>query len=225
MNLNTDIQPAQPEQPAHDAPDISQTPAQPGPLESPTKVEKPQLSRSRRFIRRLFIWLVVFGITFLAGLDADHYLRYKPLSETFHKTQATFDRANQNNNDLRAQIGQLNILLQEANDKVISLNRETNTLQGELEMATEHLELLQVLVDVSNARLALSLNDTEGAKAALVNTRQGLENFLPRIAEFDPLLAKSMPQRLSLIVSGLDRYTETAIIELGLFAKVLLEIE
>jgi hypothetical protein len=98
-------------------------------------------------------------------------------------------------------------------------------LQDELKTATGHLELLQVQVDVSNARMALALDDVEGAKAALSNTQQLLDNLLPRIAVYDPNLAQSMPQRLSLIVSGLDRDTETAKIDLELFTKDLLAIE
>jgi hypothetical protein len=98
-------------------------------------------------------------------------------------------------------------------------------LQDELETATAHLELLQVQVDVSNARLALSLNDVEGAKAALFTTQQRLDNLLPHITAFDTNLAQSMPQRLNLIVSGLDRDPETAKIDLELFTKDLLKIE
>jgi hypothetical protein len=98
-------------------------------------------------------------------------------------------------------------------------------LQDELNTTTAHLTLLQVQVDVSNARLALSLNDVEGAKAALSNTQQRLENLVPRIANFDNSLAQSMPQRLGLIVSGLGRDPETAKIDLELFSKDLLRIE
>ena len=98
-------------------------------------------------------------------------------------------------------------------------------LQDELKTATAHLELVQVLVDVSNARLALFLNDVVGAKAALSDTQQRLDNLLPRIAIFDINLAQSMPQRLSLIRSGLERDPETAKIDLDLFSKDLLKIE
>lgn len=98
-------------------------------------------------------------------------------------------------------------------------------LQTELNTATAHVTLLQVQVDVSNARLALSLNDVEGAKAALSNTQQRLESLVPRIAVFDASLAQSMPQRLGLIVSGLGRDPETAKIDLELFSKDLLKIE
>jgi len=98
-------------------------------------------------------------------------------------------------------------------------------LQDELKTATAHLELVQVLVDVSNARLALSLNDVVGAKAVLSDTQPRLDNLLPRIAIFDSNLAQSMPQRLSLIRSGLERDPETAKIDLELFTKDLLAIE
>jgi hypothetical protein len=98
-------------------------------------------------------------------------------------------------------------------------------VQVELNTATAHVKLLQVLVDVTNARLALALNDVEGAKAALINTQPRLDDLLPLIANFNASLAQSMPQRLSLIVSGLERDTETAKIDLELFTKDLLAIK
>jgi hypothetical protein len=98
-------------------------------------------------------------------------------------------------------------------------------LQDELKTATAHVELLQVLVDVNNARLALFLDDVVGAKAALLDTQQRLDTLLPLIAIFDTNLAQSMPKRLSLIRSGLERDTETAKIDLELFTKDLLAIE
>ncbi len=222
MEHNPDIQP---EQPAPEAPVTSQIPTPPSPGATPPKQEKPQLSRLRRFFRNLLIGLVVLGITFLAGIVTDHYLRYQPLSEAFLETQATLNQANQKINDLQAQIGQLNTLLKESNDKAISLKSETTALQDESEMAKAHLELLQTLVDVRNAQLALFQDDVEGAKTALVSTQQRLNNLLPRIPEFDANLAQSLPQRLSLIVSGLDRDTDTAKIDLELFAKDLLAVE
>ena len=82
-----------------------------------------------------------------------------------------------------------------------------------------------MLVDVSNARVALFLENVEEAKATLVNTQQRLDKLLPRISEYDPALARDMPQRLNLIISGLDRDTETAKIDLELITKDLLQIE
>jgi chromosome segregation ATPase len=169
--------------------------------------------------------LVVLGIAFVGGLATDHYLRYKPLAEDLRNAQATIDQANQQISDLQEQNGKLNTQIEEANNKVIALESESNTLKAESENTSAHIELYQMLVDVSNARVALFQKDVAGAKTALVNTPQRLDDLLPRMAKSDPELAKSMPQRLSLIVSGLDRDTETAKIDLEVFAKDLIKIE
>jgi hypothetical protein len=187
--------------------DASQATTSPELVNPSPKVEKPQPSRLQRFFRKVLIWLVVLAVTFVAGIATDHFLRYVPLSKAIVDTE------------------RLTIEIQEANDKITSLESGNKASQDELENATAHLRLLQVLVDVSNARLALFLTDVEGAKTSLINTQERLDDLLPRITEFDTNLAQSMPQRLSLIVSGLERDTETAKIDLELFTKDLLEIE
>lgn len=189
------------------------------------KEEKPQPSRLQRFFRKALIWVVIIVITFSAGMAADHFLRYKPLSDTQVETQTALDQALQDLSDMQASIDELTILNQEAAGAITKLENEKKALQDQIETTTTHLELLQVLVDVSNARVALFLDDVEEAKATLVNTQQRLEKLLPSIAEFDPVLAQDMPQRLNLIISGLDRDTETVIIDLELITKDLLGIE
>ena len=177
------------------------------------------------FVMALINLPMSIGFAFLAGIIADHYIRYRPLSEALAHTQTELDHANQSISDLQAELERLNTTIQEANDRITSLEGEGKTLQEELDTAKAHLELLQVLVEISNARLALFLNDAEGTKAALVSTPQRLDNLLPRITEFDANLAQSMPQRLSLIIIGLERDTETAKIDLELLTKNLLDIE
>ena len=193
----------QPEGQTPETINASQAPASPELVD----ISKPQPGRLQLFFRKILIWLVVLALTFLAGIVTYHYLRYKPLSEAIVDTE------------------RLNIEVQAANKKIAALEGEKKTLQDELEAAAAHLKLLQVLVDVNNARMALFLDDVEAAKAVLVNTRQRLENLLPTITEFDANLAQSMPQRLNLIISGLERDTETVKIDLELFTKDLLEIE
>jgi len=189
------------------------------------KEEKQQPSRLQRFFRKVLIWLVIIVIAFSAGMAAYHFLRYKPLSDANVETQIALDQAHQDLSDIQADIDRLNILNQEAGDTIAKLETEKKALQDEINTTTTHLKLLQVLVDVSNARVALFLDDGEEAKATLVNTQQRLENLLPRITEFDPALAQDMPQRLNLIISGLDRDTETVKIDLELITKDLLGIE
>ena len=192
---------------------------------SSVKEEKPQPSRGQRFFRKVLIWLVVFVIAFSAGMAADHFLRYKPLSEANIAAQTELDQAHQDLSDLQASIDRLTILNQVAGDNIAELETDKKALQDEINITKTHLELFQVLVDVSNARVALFLEDVQEAKTYLVQTQQRLEKLLPRIAEYDPALAQDLPQRLNLIISGLDRDTETAKIDLELITKDLLHIE
>jgi len=192
---------------------------------SPPEKDNKQPGGLQRFFRKGLIWLVVIVIAFSAGMAADHFLRYQPLSDAHGETRAELDQARQDLSDLQAEIDHLNRLNQEAGESIAELETEKKNLQDEIETTVTHLHLFQVLVDVSSARVALFRENVVEAKATLVNTQQRLEELLPRIAEFNPALAEDMPQRLNLIISGLDRDTETALIDLELITSDLLDIE
>jgi predicted negative regulator of RcsB-dependent stress response len=160
----------------------------------------------RRFWRASLIWLAVVAISFTAGVMVFNFLRYQPqLKELTQAYQTT--------TDLQNQVNSLTTKLNTANDRL-----------AVLEDAQTHLELLQVLVDVNNARIALTHEDVPSAKAALENTPQHLEDLAPKISAADANLVASMPQRLSLILSGLDNDVETAKVDLGLLAGTLMDI-
>lgn len=202
-----------PEQPAQDRPfDLAQDkPAPPAPA-------KPQMGRLRRFWRATLIWLAVIAVAFLAGILTFNYMRYKPLNERLVQAQGELSQATQSISDLEAKLAV-------ASDKVTALERDNQALHSELDAAQTHLELLQVLAQVNNARLALVDGDIPGAKAALENTSAQLEALAPRIAEANPALAESMPQRLALILSGLEGDVETAKVDLELLTGNLLDAE
>ena len=190
-----------------------------------SKAEKPQPSRLQQFFRTVLIWLVVIAFAFSAGMVADHFLRYKPLSEANLATRTELDQAQQDLSEKQAGIDRLTILNQDAGDQIAKLENEKKALEDQISLTTTHLELFQVLVDVSNARVALFLENVEEAQTYLVKTQQRLDDLLPRITESDPALAQDLPQRLNLIISGLDRDPETAKIDLELITKDLLNIE
>lgn len=202
-----------PEQPAQDRPfDLAQD------KPAPSAPAKPQMGRLRRFWRATLIWLAVIAVAFLAGILTFNYMRYKPLDERLVQAQGELSQATQSISDLKAKLAV-------ASDKVTALERDNQALHSELDAAQTHLELLQVLAQVNNARLALVDGDIPGAKAALENTSAQLEAIAPRIAEGNPALAESMPQRLALILSGLEGDVETAKVDLELLTGNLLDAE
>ena len=173
----------------------------------PAKTEKPPLSRMRRLWRASLVWLAVVAISFTAGLVTFNFLRYQPqLNELAQAYRTT--------TDLQNQVISLTTQLETATDRLLVL-----------EDVQTHLELLQVLADVNNARLALADQDVPAAKAALANTSRRLEDLAPRLGKADASLTASLPQRLALILSGMENDTDTARVDLELLAGNLLDIE
>ncbi len=180
--------------------------------------EKQPPSKFVRFLRKALIGLGVVAAIFFAGFLTDHFVRYVPLSEQLASTQADLEDAKQEVSDL-----------QDDNDRLASANQAAEdtieTLEDELTTAQANLVFYQVLVDVNTARIRLFLEDSEGAQEALTNTQDNLEDLLPVIEEVDPDLALSLPRRLDLIISGIERDPETAQIDLTLLTKDLLALE
>ena len=192
----------------------------------PATLQQPQTDRAQRVLHRTSVWLGIVAIVFFAGAVADHTLRYRPLSASLSETRTALDRAQQDVADLQAEIDRLNTTLRQSDSRVASLERDNEALREQLANSETRLILMQVLADVNNARLALSQEDVEGAQTALQDTPQRLEELIPQIEAISPNLAGSLPQRLTLILSGLERENlETVNIDMELFIQDLLDIE
>jgi cell division protein FtsB len=206
------------------APEIQEpieTPQQPESVNNSPKVEKPKLSGSRRIFRKVLLWAGLLAIIFLAGIITDHFLRLKPLQETIAGLQTSLDQVTQEADSLKSKNDQLTAADKTSQDRITSLEGDKKDLLAEIEATKAHLSLMKVLVDVSNARVALFLGDVEGAKDVLINTQQRLDDLSSLIAEVDSNLAADIPQRFKLIISGLERDTETVNIDLELITKDL----
>lgn len=170
-------------------------------------VGKPQPTRFQLFFRKALLWLTLFAISFLAGAVAMYVIRLQPAQSRLDVVETELIEANQEIEDLE------------------SFEAENQILSAKLESTTAHLELLQVLVDVNTARLALLIGDPEAAQVALEGTDQHLETVLPQIESYDPTLAETLPQRLSLIQSNLETDPDTAAVDFDLLMKDLLKVE
>jgi len=214
------IDPQNPEQPESEQfqPDKLNTIQSEQETPAQSKPEKAPPSRFVRFLRKALIGLAIVVVIFFAGFLTDHFTRYRPLSDELDQTRAELEQANL---DLKE--------VEEENDELTSANRtakkEIDDLEEELTAARANLKFYQVLVDVNTAQLELFLENIEGAQTALIDTEGNLEDLLPFITEVDPELALSLPRRLDLIISGLERDPETARIDLELLTKDLLALE
>ncbi|MDW7755859.1 MAG: hypothetical protein SCH68_11915 [Brevefilum sp.] len=209
--------PDQPEVEESPAEETAHTPPEPEPIQV-EKAQKSPPSRFLRVLRKILIGLVIAALIFLAGFLTDHFVRFKPLSDTLNETQAELEGANEAISDLETQNTQLTSANRTANNEISSLETELASVKA-------NALYYQVLVDVNTARIELFLENIEGAQTALADTQENLEALLPNIIEVDPELGLSLPRRLELIISGITRDPETGLIDLELFTKDLLELE
>jgi len=182
------------------------------------KAEKKTTTPFQLVLRKILIGAGIVAVIFLAGFLTDHFVRYKPLADTLDTTRAELEEANQAVSDLEAEKERLTKSNQAAQEAIADLEDELSGVRA-------NALFYQVLVDVNAARIALFMEDIDGAKATLVDTQDNLEALLPAINDVDLELALSLPRRLELIVSGLERDPETGLIDLELFTKDLLELE
>jgi len=216
--------------------DVVKTPEELAPGESgerseqvsaePVRLAQPETDRIQQLLRRASIWLAILLVFFFAGAAADHFLRYKPLSDSLTEARAALDQAQQAVADLQVEIDRMDATLQQNETTIASLESSNKALQERLTRAETRLEIMQVLADVNEARLSLFQEDVERAQTALQDTPQQLEALIPQIEAFGSNLAESLPQRLNLVLSGLERGNlEAVAIDLELFIRDLLEIE
>ncbi|GAB4167891.1 MAG: hypothetical protein OHK0024_03080 [Thalassobaculales bacterium] len=134
------------------------------------------------------------------------------------QTQSQLAEANQ-------KLDEANANLEAANAQIKTLENDNQTLKSALEVAEAQNQLLQVLAQVNEARLALTNGDVPAAKAALKDTPTQLETVAAMIAPSNEALANSMTARLALILSGLDNNVDNAIVDLELLAGNLLDAQ
>lgn len=195
-------------------------------IPEPVRLAQPETDRIQQLLRRASIWLGILLVVFFAGAAADHFLRYKPLSDSLSETRAALAQAQQDVADLQVEIDRMDQTLQQNETTIASLENSNAALQEQLAKADTRLKLMQVLADVNEARLALSQEEVEDVQTALQDTPQQLEALIPQIEAFGLKLAESLPQRLNLILSGLERGNlESVAIDLELFIRDLLEID
>lgn len=192
--------------PHHPAASLSETPDEPiASEEEIAEVKEP--SKFQLFLRRTLTWFLVVAVFFAAGFATFYFVIHQPKVADLE--------------GLQAQV----ITLE---DKIEQLEMEKDQLEadsaalGEME---KHQALLTVMVDAYDARHALGEENTVAAKSALTGTDAVLEQVLDDIRSFDSGLADTLPQRLELIRTNIDRDVETAIDDCNQLIEDLLAVQ
>lgn len=189
--------------------------AEPGQTEASSAVEPQQEeSRTGRIVRRSLRWIAGLAFVFALGVLVVFFARVRPQSDQIRSLQRQLDESQQELSTAQARVEDLEPL-QDENQRLVDRLAETE----------HHLELLEVLVDVTSAQLDIARDQPEAASAALEETDAKLEALLEGLEGQNAETVRGMRNRLELVLEGLDDDIFAAQRDLEIMTNNLVDLE
>lgn len=183
--------------------DSSSAPASELPL--PEKSKRPFFARVfsaehkfGRFIRALGTALAVVVILLGLGALAVWYFQLRPLRQQYQELQVSATQT-------AAELQTSRDKLAEANQGLSSARVEAVDVQSSLSVEQGRVHVLSILLQLSEARLAVMDEDIPGAKKSLDLAEENLTSLLAQIEKTDQEQAKTLQTLFSLAKNDLER--------------------
>jgi hypothetical protein len=161
----------------------------------------------RPAIRNTASYIVAFAI----GLFCAYFLLFVPASKEVEKLKAEFVSTSRD--------------LQTSQEQLGSLQKRFDLASADLERANRRASYMQLLSNVSRARLALAEKDGPSALVVLKEVEVNLKALNPAIVKVDANMAQLLNTRLELVMTELNRDPVTAVSDLEKLYSSLLELE
>ncbi|GMR10467.1 MAG: hypothetical protein BMS9Abin28_1288 [Anaerolineae bacterium] len=168
-------------------------------------------SRVGRFLKRVFRWAVLLLVIFTLGVMALEIVQVRPLRAERNRLDQSLAEAAATQQELQAEI-----------DRLDGVEAENQVLAESIRQAEARLVLLNVLVDITRAQLALAQKDPVRVAAALKDTGEKLRSLRDLLG---PTEIEGLRERLVLVLSEVDGDPFAAERDLEILANTLLEIE
>ncbi len=175
------------------------------------KAPTPKDSRAGGFLKRALRWVVIFLVVFTLGIVAMLFVRVGPLTDERDNLSQSLAEAQAANQDLQAEV-----------DRLEGVEQENQALSEALQRTEVKLALLNILVDVTRAQLALAQEDPLRVAAALEGTGEKLAILRDLMQDSD---LEGIRERLVLVLAEADGDPFAAQRDLEILANTLLAIE
>ena len=181
------------------------------PKETPEELPK-EPSKFALFLRKLLLWATGTLTIFTLGIVLMWIVQVRPRTIELRELESQLQSSNQ---EIEKLAGELDILK--------AVDAENAALEASLDETLMHLNLLSVLVDVSNAQLALNDGNLEMAQAALADSKLDLLAIDLDGNRQDTV--EAMQERLSLALGEINEDTFAAQSDLEVLRNTLLALE
>lgn len=146
--------------------------------------------RMRRFIRRVLMWAIVILGVFALGVGATWVTQVRQLQSE--------------RQTLLGQIQELQAEESEAMEALRAQHRsDIEALQEDIDAANLHIQLVNALVDVSSARVALGEEDLVGVRSALAGTDDRLSKLQTELGADGVTAVKAIRDQLASLLVNL----------------------
>jgi hypothetical protein len=188
------------------------TPSAEPEMKQPDQVEEQQTEPRR--LRRFLTWVVGLLVLFALGVVAAWFLQIQPMREQNQTLRADLAEASQSVDSLTKEVESLR-----------PLEAKNQALEEQVAQLESHIFLLDVLVDVSKAQLALVEEDPIAAEDALGDTNQRLNQLQDRLSGNDSETVRGMSERLALALEEVETDEFAARRDLEILANNLIALE
>ena len=171
-------------------------------------------SRFSLFLRGVLRWAAGLILVFGLGVVATWIVRVRPQADQLDALQGQINGLQSEVDTLTSEVGGLR-----------PLKQKTTDLQDQLTQAEGHLQVLQILVDVTSAQVQMGLGDTPAARQALAETGGRLETLRKTLGSDADKEVQSMLDRLGLVLSEMDGNSFAAVNDLEVLAGDLVVLE
>jgi len=179
------------------------------------KKQKPptgRMDRAKGFVRKVLMW--VFGLigVFALGVGTAYVVMVRGLQTE--------------KDDLQSQVEALQAEQATIEDTIrAQCDAEMEDVQAAVDEANLHVQLVNALVDVSSARVALGQDDLVGIRAALAGTDDRLANLREGLGTDGTAAVQALRDQLAGLLDNLGGDTLSLDQELERFASNLLALE
>jgi vacuolar-type H+-ATPase subunit I/STV1 len=192
-------------------PEIQTQDTEPAPEPVEASIDK---AEEPRRLRRFLIWTVGLLLLFALGVVAAWFLQIKPMRDQNRVLLADLSDAQQQVESLTSEV-----------ERLRPLEPENERLQEQVAQLESHIFLLDVLVDVSKAQLALVEEDPIAAEDALRGTNQRLNQLEAKLKGPDSEAVSGMGDRLALALEEVKTDEFAARRDLEILANNLIALE
>jgi hypothetical protein len=168
----------------------------------------------KKRLRRVLLWTVSLIVILAIGVVLMWTLRVRPQVAQIAEMEAEIISAQDQINLQDTELKKLRPLIDE-NEQLVE----------KLSLASAHLDLLSVLVDVTTAQLALAQEDDIAARAALTGTDARLGTLESTLDGANAEEVAEMSDRLQLVLEEVESDTFAARRDLEILANNLLALE